>query len=323
MNQTLNSTMASMQSTRYIPTYQICQQSMFISSILHYLKHMHLVEYHLAVLKLVKNSLPSCGDALKSISMCVPEQLCRNLYYITNGGNNSGSSSGANFILPIITYMASISASINIPDLVISIIKHLSYLLHYCLLNSSVSLNGSSNEINLLSSNFSENQAKLYKKFQIENERNLSKAREHLLSLQSMSSIISSMAQVWQRCNFLLNSNGSNGLTVLFEGQPPQQPQHHHQQYTWILGHPVTIQKCITDMLNPIAQQHSIQFITAIGNVWGEKRKKSKLNQEHKVIIELIRSLKSFPLPVIVQNITDILKQQTQNKRIGHYFGQS
>jgi len=124
------------------------------------------------------------------------------------------------------------------------------------------------------------------------------------------------MAQVWQRCNFLLNSNGSNGLTVLFEGASSQQPQQQHQHtFTWILGHPITIQKCITDMLNPIAQHHSIQFITAIGNVWGEKRKKSKLNQEHKVIIELVRSLKSFPLSVIVQNITEILKQQNNNSK--------
>ena len=251
--------------------------------------------------------------------MCVPEQLCRNLLFITNGGNSSGSSSGANLILPIITYMASISASINIPDLVISIIKHLSYLLHYCLLNynslASSSNTSSSNDANMFnfstSSSFSENQAKLYKKFQIENERNLSKAREHLLSIQSMSSIVSSMAQVWQRCNILLSSNSS---LILFEGQQTQQ-QYHQQQYTWILGHPITIQRCITDMLNPIAHHHSISFMTAIGNVWGEKRKKSKLNQEHKVIIELVRSLKSFSLPVIVQNITDILKQQNQNNK--------
>ena len=281
---------------------------------------MNLVDYHLAVLKLLKNSLPSCGDALKSISMCVPEQLCRNLYFVTNGGNNSGSSSGANVMLPIITHMASMSASINIPDLVISIIKHLSYLLHYCLLNNNTSsLNGITNEVNSI---FSENQAKLYKKFQIENERNQSKAKEHLLSLQSMSSIVSSMAQVWQRCNFLLNSNGSNGPTVLFEGSNSQQQQQHQHTYTWILGHPITIQKCITDMLNPIAQHHSIQFITAIGNVWGEKRKKSKLNQEHKVIIELVRSLKSFPLSVIVQNVTEVLKQQNNNgkEKVNSFF---
>jgi hypothetical protein len=152
-------------------------------------------------------------------------------------------------------------------------------------------------------SNYSEQQIKHFKKFQVENERNQSKAREHLLSSQSMTSIVSSMSQVWQRCHFLLNAT-SNGFNISFESGSSQQ-----QQYTWILGHPVTIKKCITDMLNPVAKHHSMQFITAIGNVWGEKRKRSRLNQEHKIIIELVRSLKSFTLPVFVQNLTDILKK--------------
>jgi hypothetical protein len=79
-------------------------------------------------------------------------------------------------------------------------------------------------------------------------------------------------------------------------------------------GHPIHIKQCITDMLDPIAQHHPVPFMTAIGNVWGEKRKRSKLNQEHKVIIELVCSLKSFPVPTILHNITDILKQTNQAK---------
>ena len=305
--------MSALQSTRYIQTQPICNQSMFISTVLYYLKHMNLVDYHLAVLKLVRNSLPSSGSALKSITTCIVEQLCRNLFYITNGGSNSGSSSGS-YMLPIITYMTSISASINIPDLVVSILKQLSYLLHYCLLNyhSSLSLTSITNELGINAFNLNtitESQFKLYKQFQAENDLNQTLARDCLINI--LPSILSSMTQVWQRCNLLLNSNGSNGFTILFETS--SQPQNFQQQYTWILGHPLTIKKCITDMLNPIAQNHSIHFLTAVGSVWGEKRKKSRVTQEHRVIIELVRSLKSFPLPVIVQNITDILKQTNQN----------
>ena len=100
----------------------------------------------------------------------------------------------------------------------------------------------------------------------------------------------------------------------MFDQQQPQQQQQQQHQYSWILGHPVLIKQCITDMLNPIAQCHSMSFMTAIGTVWGEKRKRSRLNQEHKVIIELVRSLKSFPVSTILQNITDILKQSSQSK---------
>ena len=73
-------------------------------------------------------------------------------------------------------------------------------------------------------------------------------------------------------------------------------------------------------MLNPIAQQHGTQFMIAIANGWGEKRKRSRLNQEHKIIIEVIRSLRSFPIPVIVQNVTDILKQSSQNNNKDKVF---
>ena len=186
-----------------------------------------------------------------------------------------------------------------------------SYLLHYCLLNyhASLSLTSITSELGINLNPITESQFKLYKQFQAENELNQTLARDCLINI--LPSILSSMTQVWQRCNLLLNSNGSNGFTILFEAS--SQPQHFQQQYTWILGHPLKIKKCITDMLNPIAQNHSIHFLTAVGSVWGEKRKKSRVTQEHRVVIELVRSLKSFPLPVIVQNITDILKQSNQN----------
>ena len=69
-------------------------------------------------------------------------------------------------------------------------------------------------------------------------------------------------------------------------------------------------------MLNPIAQHHGTMLMIAIGNVWGEKKKKSRLNHEHRVMIELVRSLRSLTIPIIVQHVTDNLKQtnQTTNK---------
>jgi len=66
-------------------------------------------------------------------------------------------------------------------------------------------------------------------------------------------------------------------------------------------------------MLSPIVQYHGASFMTAIGIVWGEKRKRSKLNQEHKVIIEIIKSLKICTIPVILTNIIDIIKLASSN----------
>ncbi len=226
---------------------------MFISTILFYLKHINMVDYHLPILKLVRNSLPSCGSALKSISTYVIEQLCRNLLYITVGSSsNAGSSSGAffsgpgNYILPIIAYMSSMSNTINIPDLLVAIMKQLAYLLHYCLLNFHVSLAYSpilNDHISTSSSNGpNEMFSKLYKQFQLDNELNQSQARECIIN--QMPSIISSLAQVWQRCNILLNSSSSSGVSVIFESgvggtQVNGNGQQTQQQYSWILGHPL------------------------------------------------------------------------------------
>ena len=304
--------------TRYIPNQSICNQSMFISTILHYLKSMNMVDYHLAVLILVKNVLPSCGNSLKSMSTYIIEQLCRNLLYITNGGlstTGGSSTSSTNYIMPIIAYMSSVSLSINIPDLVVSMLKQLSYLLHYSLVYStSPSFTLTQSIMNFCDASSSssniETQFKLFRQFQVDNELNQTQTKECLIHL--LPSILSSMAQVWQRCNLLLNSNNIYGINFMFENNMPQSASTNHQ-YSWVLGHPATIKQCITDMLNPIAQAHSLQFMMAIGTVWGERRKKSRIYQEHKIIIELVKSCKSFPISVIVQNITEVLKQSTQN----------
>ena len=101
----------------------------------------------------------------------------------------------------------------------VSILKQLSYLLHYCLLNyhSSLSLTSITNELGINAFNLNtitESQFKLYKQFQTENDLNQTLARDCLINI--LPSILSSMTQVWQRCNLLLNSNGFTILWVVY-----------------------------------------------------------------------------------------------------------
>jgi hypothetical protein len=326
-----------MDATRYIPNQSICSQSMFISSVIHYLSSMNMVDYHLAVLTLVRNALPSCGASLMSISTIMIEQLCRNLLYITNGGLSSSSSSSSssgsaallgsssNYIMPIIAYMSSVSLSINIPDLVVSMLRQLSFLLHYSLVHTTspsftltqsiMSFYDPATTTNSTGSSAAatiEAQFKLFRQFQVDNEQYQTQTK--VCIMLRLPSILSSMAQVWQRCNLLLNSSSLYGVNFVFENQQSSGSGGGHQ-YSWILGHPAIIKQCITDMLNPIAQAHGLQFMQALGNVWGEKRKKSRVLQDHKIIIELVKSCKSFPISVILQHITEILKQTTQNNK--------
>jgi len=57
--------------------------------------------------------------------------------------------------------------------------------------------------------NLSEAQSKVFKSLLTDNET-------YLILNNLLSGIISSMTQVWQRCNLLLNSNGVNGVNILF-----------------------------------------------------------------------------------------------------------
>ena len=57
-------------------------QTLFLSTILKYLKQIHLLESHRHVLNLVVRILPHSGSALKTISIRVIEQVCRNLCFI-------------------------------------------------------------------------------------------------------------------------------------------------------------------------------------------------------------------------------------------------
>lgn len=301
-------------STRYIPQQTIPNQSMFISSILHYLKSIALVDYHIPVLKLVKNSLPSCGISLKSISTFIIEQLCRNLLYITSGGlststmGSSSSYSSAAGMLPLISYMSAMSALINIPDFVITILRELTFMLQYCLISTTGVLANSASLSLLMSlseavgsgAQQTDVQFRLFRQFQADSELNQAQARECLVQL--LPSVLSTMAQVWQRCNLLLASFGLFGVNVLFE-------QHVQGAYSWVLGHPLAIKNCITEMLNQVAQWNASQFMIAVGAVWGEKRRKSRLFLEHRIIIELVRSLRALPISTILQTIADIIKQ--------------
>jgi hypothetical protein len=189
--------------TRYIAQQTIPNQSMFISSILHYLRSIGLVDYHIGVLKLVKNALPSCGISLKSISTYIIEQLCRNLLYITSGGLSSTTmGSYSSNMLPLVSYMSAMSDLINIPDFVITMLRELTFMLQYCLISTTgVLANAASLSLLMSLSDAvgsgvqqSDVQFKLFRQFQADSELNQAQARECLI--QILPSILSTMAQV-------------------------------------------------------------------------------------------------------------------------------
>ncbi|CAF4007891.1 unnamed protein product, partial [Rotaria sp. Silwood1] len=64
-------------------SYQLTiNQTIFLSTILQYLKQIHSIENHHYIINSVIRILPHCGSALKIISTRVIEQICRNLTFV-------------------------------------------------------------------------------------------------------------------------------------------------------------------------------------------------------------------------------------------------
>jgi hypothetical protein len=72
---------------RYIDNQPIVNQSLFLTSILQYLKQIDFIENHRLIISLVVRILPHCGSSLKSISSLVIEQICRNLCFVVQTHN--------------------------------------------------------------------------------------------------------------------------------------------------------------------------------------------------------------------------------------------
>ena len=72
---------------RYIDHQPIVNQSLFLSSILQYLKQLDFIENHRHIISLVVRILPHCGSSLKSISSLVIEQISRNLCFVVQTHN--------------------------------------------------------------------------------------------------------------------------------------------------------------------------------------------------------------------------------------------
>ena len=130
----------STQTSRYIQYLPIINQSMFLSSILYYLRHLNLFEFHLPILNLIRNSLPFTGTSWNAF---IIEQLGTNLINLVSlfeikGGKQFHLTSSNHF-----NYKKQHNQlpNINIPDFFVVIIKQLTCLLHFSLLITSSATN--------------------------------------------------------------------------------------------------------------------------------------------------------------------------------------
>lgn len=280
---------------RYLKELSIVSQSMFTSSILHYLKNLNLVAYHIPILNVLKYSLPYAVQDLKSLSNLVIEQIGINLLEITHL-----------YVNKTTNYY---DYKINIPDFVLINLRYLTYLLHYCLqipqihtsrqssssFDSNFILDSSNNEssINLTRS--------LSKNYHAEKEKESNKDQFKELMLNGLHTIITRMTSIWKIMNSFENSS-SKHEAVSYDG--------------WFLGKPQLIKQQITDLLTPIAVHHPRAFIFGVAQAWGEVKKHTKLKIERKILLEMLKSIKSnFTIQIIIQNVSEVIRSSTNQMK--------
>lgn len=221
-------------------TVLIPQQQIFLSAVMSALRQQNMKHLHENWLYLVTSCLPYFGDNLKQISISVIHQICNNIEQIASNYNK----------LELDNELCS--------DYAVTQLEALTVLCHYCLLDSSQTVNQNvptnqnahpthSGEIinNLFNVFFSPLGSDLHFTSK-QNSDHYQNARKTILS--HMPRIISSVAKLWQT---IVN------LESDFNG---------------IYGNSKVVKQQLLEFLSPISVHHSTSFLAAISVTWYERR---------------------------------------------------
>lgn len=204
------------------------------------LRHKHMKNLHEKWLNMITSCLPYFGENIKQITISVIHQICNNIEEIANKYTQS-----------------EIDGEIC-SDYAVTQLESLTILCHYCLLDSSQTVNqlnvpaSSSTPIsnpgeifnNLVSAFFAP--AGLDNSTSKQNSDHYQNARKTILS--HMPRIISSVAKLWQTIVNLENDN--NG----------------------VYGNWKVVKQQLLEFLSPISVNHGASFLAAIAVAWYERR---------------------------------------------------
>nr|XP_022916081.1 protein dopey-1 homolog isoform X1 [Onthophagus taurus] len=267
----------------YSPTILIPQQNMFLSAVLSALRHKNMKNLHQNWCNMITSCLPYFGDNLKQICTSVIHNICNNIEIIADTYKNTE--------LP-----GELSA-----DYATTQLESLTILCHYCLLDSSQTVNQNipanmntqvtnSSEIfnNLMNVFFSP--IGLDSTFSKQNTDSYQNVRKVILS--HMPRIIASVAKLWQ-------------TIVGIEGN-----------YYGIYGNSKVVRQQLMEFLSPISIHHSASFLAAVAVAWHERRNpfsnvKTILvepNSSQNNLVYLISAIRVIPLDNLVQTVIAVIK---------------
>lgn len=215
----------------------IPQQQIFLSAIMSALRHQNMKQIHEKWLYMVTSCLPFFGENLKQISISVIHQICNNIEDIA------------------VNYFKHELSHELCSDYAVTQLEALTVLCHYCLLDSSQTVNQNvpntptsnpAGEIinNLVNAFFSPLNSDI--NLAKQNSDYYQNARKTILS--HMPRIISSLAKLWQTIINLEN------------------------EYNGVYGNSKVVKQQLLEFLSPISVHHGASFLAAISVAWYERR---------------------------------------------------
>ncbi|XP_015109292.1 protein dopey-1 [Diachasma alloeum] len=291
-------------SLEYIPGAPIPQQPMFLASILSALQLDHMRHLHQHWTNSVTSSLPYMGASLTQVVTSVIHQLCCNIehlasYYVPQEGVPGGK----------LIDLSSVECCLP-ADYTVTHLEALTFLLQYCLLDSSQQISFSFNppfsgalQAGVPGANPSQifnNLIHVFTPTPLGNESNPKDkpSEQHLharrTALSHLPRIIASLAALWQ--------------AVLATKD--------NEQASCVVGSPRVVKHQLLELLSPISFHHGVNFLAAIAVAWHERRGPSSNGKRvlpeacpnQQVMVDLVSAIRVMPIDTLVQTVNQVIK---------------
>ncbi|XP_076619120.1 protein DOP1 homolog isoform X1 [Colletes latitarsis] len=290
---------------KYIPGAPIPQQPMFLASILSALQLDHMRHLHQFWTTLVTSSLPFMGSSLTGIVTSVIHQLCCNIehlasYYIVE--------ETATKLQDISTVECCLPA-----DYTVTHLEALTFLLHYCLLDTSQQIGFSFNQplsgtiqTGIPGANPGQIFNNLIHVFMpsplspdlaaSKDKNGANELQQHArrTALSHLPRIIASLSTLWQ--------------AVLATKD--------NEQASCVVGSPRIVKHQLLELLSPISFHHGVNFLAAIAVAWHERRQPSGNSKKvlpeacpnQQVMVHLVSAIRVMPIDTLVQTVHQVVK---------------
>ncbi|XP_024938328.1 protein dopey-1 homolog isoform X2 [Cephus cinctus] len=294
-------------SLKYIPGASIPQQPMFLASILSALQLDHMRHLHQHWTTLVTSSLPFMGSSLTQIVTSVIHQLCCNIehlssYYVSEEAAMTSK------LRDISTVDCCLPA-----DYTVTHLEALTFLLHYCLLDTSQQIGFSFNQpfggavqTGIPGANPGQIFNNLIHVFMPSplspdlagGKDKASMTEQHLharrTALSHLPRIIASLSALWQ--------------AVLATKD--------NEQATCVVGSPRVVKHQLLELLSPISFHHGVNFLAAVAVAWHERRQPSANSKKvlpeacpnQQVMVHLVSAIRVMPIDTLVQTVHQVVK---------------